>query len=347
MSMGSGLLVVDKPQGVTSHDVVAAVRRVLHTKHVGHAGTLDPMATGVLVVGFGSATRLLNYIVGSDKTYETTIRLGRSTTTDDADGEFLPLSVGEYTTTADVVRLISDDDIRAAASRQTGDIMQVPSSYSAKKIHGQKAYDMARNGEDVKLAPHEVTISEFTILGIARHEVDAAYGPMPVIDVDARITCSTGTYIRAIGRDMGADLGVGGYLTRLRRVRVGSFDAGDPMVVTAHAEPHTFINRAGERITHQRAVLDIDDPEALQSKALTPAQGAQRAMPVMQVTPAQAEFLVHGRFIDGVVHEPTAAICHVSPSMSHAHDGMEDWLVAIVERGSRTQLKPSVVFIDH
>ena len=103
MSMGSGLLVVDKPQGVTSHDVVAAVRRVLHTKHVGHAGTLDPMATGVLVVGFGSATRLLNYIVGSDKTYETTIRLGRSTTTDDADGEFLPLSVGEYTTTADVV----------------------------------------------------------------------------------------------------------------------------------------------------------------------------------------------------------------------------------------------------
>ncbi|MFR0555947.1 tRNA pseudouridine(55) synthase TruB [Pseudoscardovia radai] len=327
----SGLLVIDKPQGVTSHDLVAAVRAALHMKRVGHAGTLDPMATGVLVIGFGCVTRLLSYIVGHDKTYETTILLGQGTTTDDADGDPLPRTADEAQAVAERIHRLTDDDIRAAAARLTGDIRQVPSAFSAKKIHGQKAYDLARNGDVVKLEAQSVTVSAFDILDIRRTEA-------PTIAVDARVTCSTGTYIRALGRDMGADLGVGGHLTRLRRTRVGSFRVDDPAVVTAHVEDHTFVNRDGQTVTRPRAVLDITDRDALLARALTPADAARRGMPSIEVTPAQADYLEHGRLIDGVVDVPTAAIC-ADPSSPGG-----ERLVALVERRTRTQLKPSVVF---
>ncbi|EKF16329.1 tRNA pseudouridine synthase B, partial [Bifidobacterium bifidum] len=287
----SGLLVVDKPRGVTSHDIVAAARGALHMKKVGHAGTLDPMATGVLVVGFGNATRLLNHIVEHDKTYEATIRLGQSTTTDDADGELLsatsperwqellalpvaggPQSAGENGPvnaakgSAVATAKVADDgsayhphqeaflpdcqqlwrdrigDI--IALQLTGSIEQVPNTFSAIKINGQRAYDLARDGKDVQLKARRITVSAFGVLdvrfgyaptrqlglplvsaadGRATTERDDAEAT-PVIDVDVRVSCSAGTYIRALGRDLGAALGVGGHLIRLRRTRVGGFD---------------------------------------------------------------------------------------------------------------------------
>lgn len=357
----SGLLEVDKPRGVTSHDIVAAARAVLHTKHVGHAGTLDPMATGLLIVGFGSATRLLSYIVGDDKTYETTIRLGQGTTTDDADGDPLPRSSEETTAVAEAIRRLSDEDIHKAADCLTGDLRQVPSAFSAKKIHGQKAYDLARNGDVVKLEAQPVTVYSFEILGIRRTMADAAgttpggaLRDQPVIDVDARITCSSGTYIRALGRDMGAALGTGAHLVRLRRTRVGSFDVTDPDVVAAHAQDHTFVNRQGETVTHPWAVFD--EPETLGAHAMSPADGARRAMPTMRISAQQADDLRHGRFIEGIVHGPTAAIVSADGcDDEHRGDGIHgdgtggeasaaDTLVAIVERRTKRLLKPSVVF---
>jgi tRNA pseudouridine55 synthase len=358
--LASGLLAVDKPRGVTSHDIVAAARAALHTKHVGHAGTLDPMATGLLIVGFGSATRLLSYIVGIDKTYETVIRLGQSTTTDDADGEFLEQSDDERHMILARLSALSDADIIAAAAALTGSIMQVPSAYSAKKIHGQKAYDLARNGQDVHLEPVPVTVSAFDILGIERH-LDSPHDGF--IDVSARVTCSAGTYIRSLGRDMGAALGTGAHLVSLRRTRVGSFDVTNPDVVSAHAQDHTFVNRQGETVTHPWAVFD--DPAGIRAHAISPAAGAAQAMPTIDISAQQADDLRHGRFIEGVVHGPTAAIMHPDLSRQSGDTaaapqgdsgGMGDMgnvdcvssvdgvLVAIVERRTKKLLKPSVVF---
>ena len=244
----SGLLIIDKPQGVTSFDAVAAVRGALHIKKVGHAGTLDPMATGTLVIAFGHATRLLNAIVAHDKTYEATIRLGLRTTTDDAEGEVLvdgearsrwqtlsaQLTEGGQSGEPTALPTASWQDLltRTIATNFTGDIEQVPNTFSAIKINGQRAYDLAREGKDVELKPRPVTISEFTVLDIRSGFVageqaaeplreDANTGAIPTLDVDVRISCSSGTYIRALARDLGNELGVGGYLTRLRRTRVG------------------------------------------------------------------------------------------------------------------------------
>jgi tRNA pseudouridine55 synthase len=198
-----GLLIVDKPGGWTSHDVVAKLRGVAGTRRVGHAGTLDPMATGVLVVGVGRATRLLGHLSTADKDYDATIRLGATTTTDDADGEI----VDERD--ADGVR---DDAIAAAMQRLTGDIAQVPSSVSAIKVDGVRAYARARQGQAVELTARPVRVDRFELV-----RRDGR-------DLDVRVTCSTGTYVRALARDLGAALGVGAHLTRLRRTRVGSFD---------------------------------------------------------------------------------------------------------------------------
>lgn len=343
-SLESGLLAVDKPRGVTSHDIVAAARPALHTKHVGHAGTLDPMATGLLIVGFGSATRLLSYIVGTDKTYETTIRLGQSTTTDDADGEPLERTTEERLQVAQRLASLTDSQIIAAAQALTGRIMQVPSAYSAKKIHGQKAYDLARNGQDVHLDPVPVTVEAFDVYDIARH-LDTLTPDGGFIDVSARVTCSAGTYIRSLGRDMGATLGTGAHLVSLRRTRIGSFDVAAPGVVTAHLEPHTFVNRQGETVTHPWAVFD--DAEGLRFHAMSPATGARRAMPCIDITASQADDLRHGRFIEGVVHGPTAAILpgrlgNGAGEVGDDNDSAE--LIAIVERRTKTLLKPSVVF---
>jgi tRNA pseudouridine55 synthase len=201
-----GVLLVDKPGGMTSHDVVARARKALGTRKIGHAGTLDPMATGLLILGVESATRLLTFIVGLDKTYEATIRLGATTDTDDADGQV------ETVTDAGA---LDPAAITAAIADLTGEISQVPSRVSAIKVAGRRAYDLVRAGEEVELAAREVTVSRFEVLGTRR--VDG------YLDLDVVVDCSSGTYIRALARDLGAALGAGGHLTALRRTRIGPF----------------------------------------------------------------------------------------------------------------------------
>lgn len=208
--MPAGLVLLDKPEGWTSHDVVARLRRVAGTRRVGHAGTLDPMATGLLVLGVESATKLLTFIVGAEKTYEATIRLGASTITDDRESEFLEQASPE------AVSKISNQQILHGISELTGDIEQVPSSVSAIKVDGVRAYAKVRGGDEVKLKARPVTVSRFDVVGEPRL-VDG------FIDLDVIIDCSSGTYIRALARDLGAKLGIGGHLTALRRTRVGGY----------------------------------------------------------------------------------------------------------------------------
>lgn len=210
----SGILLLDKPQGMTSHDVVAITRRRAGTRKVGHAGTLDPMATGLLVLGLNGSTRLLTYIVGADKEYFATIRLGQSTTTDDAEGEVLGRAPQE------MLSSITPEALGAGIAQLTGHIVQTPSSVSAIKVNGRRAYDLVREGIEVELKSRPVTVSEFEFL--ARATGESAVGA-PFIDVDVRVVCSSGTYIRALARDLGAGLGVGGHLTALRRTRIGPF----------------------------------------------------------------------------------------------------------------------------
>lgn len=231
-----GVLVVDKPQDWTSHDVVARARRLCATRKVGHAGTLDPMATGVLVLGVGRATRLLTFLVGHDKDYTATVRLGQSTLTDDAEGE-----VTEATGARDLDRAA----VEAAVAGLTGTIEQVPSAVSAIKVQGRRSYHRVRAGEDVDLPARPVTVSRFVVGDLRQTLV----GDTPVVDVDVEVTVSAGTYVRALARDLGRALGTGGHLTALRRTRVGGFtldDAhplaelearqGDPMPVVPLAE---------------------------------------------------------------------------------------------------------------
>lgn len=212
--MNSGLVLIDKPQGLTSHDVVARIRRLAGTRRVGHAGTLDPMATGLLILGINSATKLLTFLVGADKTYEATIRLGASTITDDKESDFLELA------STDAVTQISATQIEAAIKDLSGEILQVPSSVSAIKVDGQRAYAKVRGGDQVKLAARPVTISRFEIVSEPKLVTE---GGNTFIDFNAIIDCSSGTYIRALARDLGRALGVGGHLTALRRTRVGHY----------------------------------------------------------------------------------------------------------------------------
>ena len=205
--MSDGFLVVDKAPGMTSHDVVAIGRRALNTRKVGHAGTLDPMATGVLILGFNNGTRLLQYITDGDKSYTATIVLGASTTTDDHEGE--------VTSTTDASQ-VNDADIKIILANMVGEIMQRPTNVSAIKVDGKKAYDRARSGEEFELPARKVTISQLDILDIRHKETTT--------EVDVAVTCSAGTYIRAIARDLGAELKVGGHLNVLRRTRVAGFN---------------------------------------------------------------------------------------------------------------------------
>ncbi len=200
-----GLLVVDKPAGVTSHGVVARVRRLAGTRRVGHAGTLDPMATGVLVLGLGRATRLLGHLAATDKEYDATIRLGVATSTGDAEGEAVAAADPGG---------VTEDDLAGAMAELTGEVDQVPPAVSAVKIDGERAYKRARRGEDVEIPVRRVTVSSFELLARRR------------ADLDVRVVCSTGTYVRALARDLGGLLGVGGHLAALRRTRVGSFRLG-------------------------------------------------------------------------------------------------------------------------
>ncbi len=201
-----GLVIVDKPSGITSHDVVARCRRIFAARRVGHAGTLDPMATGVLVIGVERATKILGLLMTTTKSYAATIRLGQSTTTDDADGDVV------QTTPADGV---TDTQIHDAIAALRGDIRQVPSAVSAVKVGGKRAYRLAREGNTVELVARTVHIERFDVLAARREE--------SIVDVDVEVDCSSGTYIRALARDVGAALSVGGHLTALRRTRVGWF----------------------------------------------------------------------------------------------------------------------------
>jgi tRNA pseudouridine55 synthase len=218
----SGILLVDKPGGMTSHDVVSRARRALDTRKIGHAGTLDPMATGLLVLGVGPATRLLTYLVGLDKTYAATIRLGVSTDSDDADGTVVAVA------DAAVVAALAPDVVEAAIGRLTGPISQVPSRVSAIKVDGRRAYDLARAGEEVVLKARDVVVPRFDVL--------ASRAGDGWLDLDVVVDCSSGTYIRALARDLGADLGVGGHLTALRRTRIGPFSVDDAAHTDAIAE---------------------------------------------------------------------------------------------------------------
>lgn len=248
-----GILLVDKPGGLTSHDVVARTRKAFGTRKVGHAGTLDPMATGLLVIGIEGATRLLTYVVGADKTYFATIRLGQATSTDDAEGEI--------TATADAasVEAVTDERISEGIAALTGDISQVPSSVSAIKVDGRRAYDRVRAGEHVELTSRAVTVSRFELL--ERRSTEG------VLDLVVVVDCSSGTYIRALARDLGSSLGVGGHLTALRRTRIGPFDVDGAV-----------------------------DLEGLAGAApLTPAAAAAQILQPLEVSADDARDLRHGK----------------------------------------------------
>lgn len=289
--MTSGLVFIDKPAGWTSHDIVAKLRGIAGTRRVGHAGTLDPMATGLLVLGVDAGTKLLTFLVGSNKTYEARIRLGASTITDDAEGEI--------TATHDASG-ITRAQIEGVLEKLRGEIMQVPSSVSAIKIDGERAYAKVRGGDEVKLAARPITIHKFEITS----------NPTPLagfLDFDAVIECSSGTYIRALARDLGAALGVGGHLTALRRTRVGDchVDAAQQM---------DGLNRENLRITPL-------------------AEAAIANFEKFELSAQQEVDLRHGKKIEGSLNSPVSAAVRGQT------------LVAMVEP-SGSKLKSVVVFAE-
>jgi tRNA pseudouridine55 synthase len=254
---GPGLVIVDKPAGLTSHDVVGRCRRLFGTRKVGHAGTLDPMATGVLVVGIERATKILGLLTATDKSYAATVRLGQTTSTEDAEGEVLQTVPADH---------VTDAAIDAAVAALRGEIDQVPSSVSAIKVDGQRAYKLAREGKSVELAARSVRIDRFEVVAIRRHG--------SVIDVDVEVDCSSGTYIRALARDVGATLGVGGHLTVLRRTRVGRFGLGEAHTLEDLGEAPQLSYSLDEAclLTFPRRDLTDDEAEDTRhGRALKPA----------------------------------------------------------------------------
>ena len=289
--MISGIALVDKPLGVSSHHVVAQARKALNTKKVGHAGTLDPAASGLLVLGIGSGTRLLTYLVGADKTYRAIMRLGFGTTTDDAEGEALE-RLGDLSTCTDEV-------IRVAAGAFSGKIDQVPSTYSAIKVQGRRAYDLARSGEEVVLKSRTVTVHRLEVGDIHQGEDH--------IDVEILVECSSGTYIRALARDIGHTLGVGGHLVALRRDRVGPFSV-----------------EGAPRAT-----------ELTEGALLSLAEVAAHILPVVTVQEIDRVALSHGRQIDASswpADSPLAAIAEGSGELIaivQAHAGRSRILMGV------------------
>jgi tRNA pseudouridine55 synthase len=308
-----GLVIVDKPGGWTSHDVVGKMRRLVGTRRVGHAGTLDPMATGVLVLGIERATRLLGHLALTSKEYEATIRLGQSTITDDAEGEVTEQAPAER------VAAVADAAIADGIAKLSGEIMQVPSAVSAIKVDGVRSYARVRSGDEVKLAPRPITVYEFELREIRRPAADgtgddeAADGAVGLIDVDVRVVCSSGTYIRALARDLGEGLGVGGHLTALRRTRVGPY-------TLAEAEP----------LADLTALVEAGQPVPV----LPIAEAAGAAFPRYDADGEQAKAIAHGGFLParGLGSGPIAVF---SP------DGV--FLALVEEQGGRC--KPIAVFV--
>ena len=286
-----GLVLIDKPTGWTSHDVVAKVRKAIGTKKVGHAGTLDPLATGLLVLGIESGTKLLTFLVGADKTYEATIRLGQQTISDDSESEVIA------TASPDQIAKLSDEDIALEIAKLTGVIMQTPSSVSAIKVAGKRAYDLVRAGEEVELKAREVKIYSFEMLSVTRVS--------GFLDVQVRVECSSGTYIRALARDLGNLLGVGGHITALRRTKVGHFD-----------------------------VSDANSIEELSELRLTElATAAKQLFPVIELTESDVTDLIHGKRISA-----KSEVTGLAAGLS-----MSGRLVAVLE-SVKTDLKSVVVF---
>lgn len=267
---GGGLLLVDKPSGCTSHDVVGRLRHVLRTRRVGHAGTLDPMATGLLVLAVDRSTKLLGHLALTDKIYRATIRLGEQTDTDDAEGSVVSRAAS--------VDAVTDGRIADAIGALTGPLMQVPSSVSAIKVDGRRAYDLVRSGVTVELAARPVTIARFDVLGPIRR-TDAT------IDLDVLVECTTGTYIRSLARDLGAALGIGGHLTALRRTRVGPFDVSDAVDVY------------GGPVRGDRQPVTEEFATGIAARVLPAAEAVRTAFPIRQVDQMQAADLRHGRSI--------------------------------------------------
>ncbi|NWN89047.1 MAG: tRNA pseudouridine(55) synthase TruB [Micrococcaceae bacterium] len=292
--VASGLILVDKPAGWTSHDVVSRTRKIAGTRKVGHAGTLDPMATGMLVIGFNKATRLLTYIVDTTKTYRATIRLGHNTTTDDADGEIVQTRFANAVTT---------EDIQQAVAGLTGAIQQVPSAVSAIKIDGKRAYQRVREGETVDIPAREVTVSRFEIEDVRRSSDGKT------IDLDVEVECTAGTYIRALARDMGEELGTGGYLTALRRSAVGPYHVDDAVTLEQLAES-----------------FDYTDISVAAAKLFT----------TRTVSETEATDLIHGRRIAASDTEALLA--------AQLTDGTVIALIADAERAGTIQAKPEIVF---
>jgi tRNA pseudouridine55 synthase len=259
----SGLVIVDKPSGLTSHDVVARIRRLAGTRRVGHAGTLDPMATGVLVVGIEQATRILGHLALTEKEYRGTIRLGQATDTDDAEGQV----IAEASAAG-----VTPDALRAAIAALTGEIQQVPPGISAIKVGGQRAYRLTREGAPPELAARPVTVSALDILDTSRSSGPAG---QELLDVDVHVTCSSGTYIRAIARDLGAALGTGGHLTELRRTRVGPYLARDAATLEELAESLRVVPLAqAAGAAFARRDLTADEARRVGHGARLPAVGA-------------------------------------------------------------------------
>ncbi len=350
-TVGDGLLVVDKPAGWTSHQVVGACRRLAGTRKVGHAGTLDPMATGVLVVGVNKATRLLTYIVGADKTYTATIRLGVATMTDDAEG------VATAVAPTDAVAAVTDEAILAAVGDLTGALTQVPSTVSAIKVDGVRAYARARAGEDVALAGRPVQVGPFDVVRITRGEAVPpqeeaddpsamhrrergeerddipvsiiAADPVPVIDLDVEVTVSSGTYVRALARDLGAALGVGGHLTALRRTRVGGIGLD-----VAHTMDELEAAREAGAPREAAAGEPTGVPGTSGLPLVSLADAARSAMPVRELDADEACQVSHG------VRIPSAQPGREGPVAAFATDGT---LVAILDE-SADRVMPEVVF---
>jgi tRNA pseudouridine55 synthase len=296
----SGLVIVDKPGGMTSHDVVARVRRLAGTRKVGHAGTLDPMATGVLVIGVEKATRLLGYLTLTQKEYAATIRLGQSTTTDDAEGELITTPPAPGVRAAD----LTPAQLAAAVANLTGEIQQVPPQVSAIKVGGQRAYKLTRAGAAPELKPRPVTVFQFSVMAL-RREGD-------LLDLDATVRCSSGTYIRALARDLGAALGTGGHLTSLRRTRVGGYGL----------EQARTLDQLAERF-----------------EVLPLAQAASAEFGVRNLSEDEAHRLANGGRLTAT--EATGAgVASGTPIAAYAPDGT---LVALIAQESG-QARPLVVF---
>jgi len=271
MTTEAGLVVVDKAGGMTSHDVVARVRRLAGTRKVGHAGTLDPMATGVLVLGVNRATRLLGHLMLTEKAYDATVRLGQTSTTDDAEGE-----LGAPVDTAH----IDDEALHAAFATQVGGISQVPTAVSAIKVDGKRAYQRVRDGEEVELKARPVTVHELTVHDVRRSVVEeAGHGRHETLDVDITVRCSSGTYIRAIARDVGAMLGVGGHLIALRRTAVGPYGLD--------------VARTLEELEEGFTILPI-------------AEAARAAFPSIDLSAEQEQDVRYGRRLALAIDELTA-----------------------------------------